>query len=408
MCRVLAFLVFGTALTCAAQPAVWNLERLSQPPQTYPAPDYVPESPQEGGPEMVFTGKDVQSLFYEGLPWQGKPTRVFAFYGLPAHKEGEKVPGMVLIHGGGGTAIDEWVRIWNRRGYAAISMDVTGTRPGGKPGERPAHEWAGPFHYPEGQNLDWPAEDQWVYHAVADAMLANSFLRAQPEVDPERIGVTGISWGGFLTCIVSGVDPRFKFAVPVYGCGFHNEAPCLQPTWQAIGPELAQKWFDLWDPSQYLKNTAMPTLWITGSNDFFAPVHTHAKSFDLVTGPKDLCVPVGMSHSHVHGWAPPEIYAYADSILQGGVPLARVVEQGRENGQVWARFDAQTPIRDAVLVYTADTSDWVKCPWQTIPARIDYASNRIAATIPTDCRAYYFNLTDERDLLVSSRVVLLP
>ena len=32
--------------------------------------------------------------------------------------------------------------------------------------------------------------------------------------------ITGISWGGITTTIVMGIDYRFKFAAPVYGCGF--------------------------------------------------------------------------------------------------------------------------------------------------------------------------------------------
>ncbi|MFN9296691.1 MAG: hypothetical protein ACK6DZ_03155, partial [Acidobacteriota bacterium] len=43
----------------------------------------------------------VKALYYESVPWKGKPTRVFAYYGAPA---GKKLPAMVLIHGGGGTA----------------------------------------------------------------------------------------------------------------------------------------------------------------------------------------------------------------------------------------------------------------------------------------------------------------
>ena len=62
-------------------------------------------------------------------------------------------------------------------------------------------------------------EDQWVYHAVASVVRANSFMRSLPDVDPERIGVTGVSWGGFLTCIAASIDDRFRFAAPVYGCG---------------------------------------------------------------------------------------------------------------------------------------------------------------------------------------------
>ena len=47
-------------------------------------------------------------------------------------------------------------------------------------------------------------------------MVCVPLLRAQPDVDAARIGLTGISWGGYLTCITAGVDDRFRFAVPVY------------------------------------------------------------------------------------------------------------------------------------------------------------------------------------------------
>src|SRR5687767_8648532 len=94
---------------------MWNLEKLSVAPQTYPAPEF-----KEPG---------VEAIFYDALPWKGKPTRVFAWIGMPQHEPGQKVPAMVLVHGGGGTAFAEWVRLWNKRGYAAIAMDTCGSVP---------------------------------------------------------------------------------------------------------------------------------------------------------------------------------------------------------------------------------------------------------------------------------------
>ncbi|MBM3211369.1 acetylxylan esterase, partial [Candidatus Poribacteria bacterium] len=179
---------------------------LLETPEVYPAPDF--QSP------------GVKAIFYQGLPWNSIPTRVFAWYGLPEQRSEAKIPGMVLVHGGGGTAFDYWVRLWNSRGYAAIAMDTCGCIPEGVYGGWHRHDLGGPPGWGGFDQINWPVEAQWTYHAIADIILANSLLRSFPEVDPERIGLTGISWGGYLTCIASGIDNRFNFAVPVYGCGY--------------------------------------------------------------------------------------------------------------------------------------------------------------------------------------------
>jgi dipeptidyl aminopeptidase/acylaminoacyl peptidase len=87
-----------------------------------------------------------------------------------------------------------------------------------------------------------------------------------PEVDRERTGVTGISWGGYLTCITAGVDPRFKLAVPVYGCGIHQDT-VFEPNLNQLSPELAYRWMAAWGPSNYLGASQMPFLWATGQRD---------------------------------------------------------------------------------------------------------------------------------------------
>ena len=50
-------------------------------------------------------GKDAgkaREVYYAGEDFKGKPTRVFAYYGVPERRGQEKLPAMVLIHGGGG------------------------------------------------------------------------------------------------------------------------------------------------------------------------------------------------------------------------------------------------------------------------------------------------------------------
>ena len=52
--------------------------------------------------------------------------------------------------------------------------------------------------------------------ASAVAFCAEDRDRGRVEVEARS---TGVSWGGYLTCIASSLDPRFAFAAPVYGCG---------------------------------------------------------------------------------------------------------------------------------------------------------------------------------------------
>ena len=82
-------------------------------------------------------------------------------------------------------------------------------------------------------SIDKPPTEQWSYHAVAAAIRGHSLIRSFPEVDAQRTAVTGISWGGYLTCIVAGLDSRFKAAVPVYGCGFSPICAELRRLWRS-------------------------------------------------------------------------------------------------------------------------------------------------------------------------------
>lgn len=192
--------------------------------------------------------------------------------------------------------------------------------------------------------LDDPREDQWAFHAVASALLANSLLRSRPEVDADRIGLTGISWGGYLTCIIAGVDSRLKFAAPVYGCGFtldHNFAASVM----AQGKERGERWMRWWDPSAYLGQARMPMLWVTGTNDFAYTFPALQKSYLLAPGPRTLAVRIRMPHGHgAAGEGPEEIRVFADSLLKGGDPLPRFTGQGREGQAVWATYESRVPI----------------------------------------------------------------
>lgn len=382
------------ALEYVAEPPIdpiasmWDLAKLSRPPTMRPA--------------EVFQADGVDAIFYAGLPYRGRPTEVFAYIGMPDVPEGTKVPGIVLIHGGGGTAFADWVRLWNSRGYAAISMDTCGSLPGGGHGRRVRHAKGGPGGWGGYNQIEWPRADQWAYHAIADVVLANSLLRSLPEVDENRIGVTGISWGGYLCGMVSGVDSRFRFAAPVYGCGFTTEH-AFAGSVKGLGEVGADRWMRWWDPSAYLADAKMPMLWISGSNDFAYTLNALRKSYRLAKTPRTLCIRLRMPHGQGEGSKPKEIAAFADSVVKKGAPLAKITGQGKKDAAVWMTFENSVPIVKAELNYTCDTGRWQDKKWMAIPATIQ--DNKATATLPEGAKVYYLNLIDKRDLVVSTEHV---
>ena len=117
---IVAILAAAVAMSAAAafndRYPPWDLERLSKPPATRAWPKEF-----DGG---------ATPIMLEGEPYKGRPTWCFAYYGvLEWATEVNKAPAIVLVHGGLGTAYPEWVRMWVRRGYAAICVDTCGAFP---------------------------------------------------------------------------------------------------------------------------------------------------------------------------------------------------------------------------------------------------------------------------------------
>jgi hypothetical protein len=190
--------------------------------------------------------------------------------------------------------------------------------------------------------------------------------------------------------------------VPVYGCGFLNENSTWLPKLAKMGDEKSARWARLWDPSVYLGAARMPMLWVDGTNDFAYPLDSLQKSYRLPASPRTLCTRVRMPHGHPPGQVPPEILTFANSIVSGGPPLAKITDQGRQGASAWVKFASAAPLARAELNYTRDGGNWKERKWETIPATIGAAASRVTATLPDGASVYYFNLIDGRNLIVSS------
>jgi dienelactone hydrolase len=373
--------------TTARHTGPWNMAALKQAPAA-----------EWGGRTGL-----VQEVYYQAEPYRGKPTRVFAYLGRPASGKGP-FPAMVLVHGGGGKAFREWAELWARRGYVALAMDTSGCGPNGPlPDGGPDQSDTTKFR----DFTDDEATDMWTYHAVNAVIRGASLLTALPEVDHNRVGITGISWGGYLTCIVAGLDDRLKVAVPVYGCGFLGENSCWKATSLAkMRPEARDRWLRDFDPSQYLGGVNCPILFLNSATDFAYPLDSYRACYRLVP-PKfrHVCVVLNLPHGHI--WTFNEVDVFVDSVLRGGPPLPRLEQPKIDGDRVSVKVISPVPVKEAALHYTTDSGEWQKRHWQTLPAELK--DNTIIARLPGQRPlVWYLAVTDERGLRISTEHEELP
>ncbi|MGQ9731527.1 MAG: alpha/beta hydrolase family protein [Candidatus Zipacnadales bacterium] len=143
-------------------------------------------------------------------------------------RSGERRPGILAAHGHGRGKADicgvcdtdnerahitslnyDYAHQFARRGYVVVAPDWRGF------GERRSpDEWVRPNRDP--CNVNYMAMGYLGYHLLAlqiwDGMRTVDYLQSRPEVDPDRLGVGGLSFGGTMTTYLAALDPRLKVA----------------------------------------------------------------------------------------------------------------------------------------------------------------------------------------------------
>ncbi|MBV8890335.1 MAG: alpha/beta fold hydrolase [Alphaproteobacteria bacterium] len=112
---------------------------------------------------------------------------------------GERRAGIVLCHGYTGVRnlyLPDNARVLNEAGYVVLTFDYKG--------------WG---------DSEGPRSRLAPYSRVADVQAALSFLAAQSEVLPERLGLYGTSYGGATVVWTAAIDPRAACIVSVVGIG---------------------------------------------------------------------------------------------------------------------------------------------------------------------------------------------
>lgn len=304
------------------------------------------------------------------------------YLAVPETEPGERVPGIILVHEQGGMAARRWALYWKGRGYAALAL----TR-GGSVGEL--------------SQIHLPPQEQDPYLAVADVLRARVLLSRRPEVDPARIGVCGLGWGGMIACLAAGADGDLAYAASLRGCGFledgsvwekRHRAEVEEPDWRA--------WCALWDPRHYLGRVRCPFLWLGDEHDAAYPLPCVQASMALAGG---RAVRV-LRPSLVSSRGPErsaDLAAFVDGAVGRQPCYPRATAVSARDGQARARFRMEGRTADfASFRRTEDVGAWEDRVWKDYPADFDGACAE--APLPKGATAWYFSVFFDDGRVVSS------
>jgi hypothetical protein len=124
-------------------------------------------------------------------------------------EDGKQHPVAIVLHGTGGKKEGELpvLRKLVAKGIIAVAIDGRYHGERGKPAD---YNNAITQAFKDGGTKGHPM----YYDTVWDVMRLIDLLQSRPEVDPQRIGLMGISKGGIETWLAAAVDPRIAVAIP--------------------------------------------------------------------------------------------------------------------------------------------------------------------------------------------------
>ena len=146
-------------------------------------------------------------------------------------KSGDNLPGILLMHGGGGAAISMVSSGMKMaaKGYVVVSVDEPGVaNPLSNVTDTSSGSWLEIGYGAHRMRMSIDGEinvkASTLYTATATAIRAFSILYNSPLVDNTKLGLTGMSWGGYLTTYLTGaLGSMVEAASSCWGCGFFEE-----------------------------------------------------------------------------------------------------------------------------------------------------------------------------------------
>jgi dipeptidyl aminopeptidase/acylaminoacyl peptidase len=177
---------------------------------------------------------------------------------------GTKLPAIILVHGGPTGAwtsrFDAWGQLLAARGFVVLSPNIRGSTGYG-------HDFM------VLNRRDWGGAD------FKDVMAGVDWLIKKGIADPDRIGIGGWSYGGYMAAWAVTQTTRFKASVSgapmtdlALEYGAEDAGINAYDTWFMGNPYENLPLFTERSPVTYVRNVKTPTLLLCGENDTTDPV----------------------------------------------------------------------------------------------------------------------------------------
>ncbi len=176
---------------------------------------------------------------------------------------GKKYPGLLMIHGGPQSAYLDVLDVSMQR-YAAAGYFVFFCNPRGS------------------TNYGREYMDLRLKYGTVDFKdimdFTDGVLRAYPDIDPDRLGATGGSYGGFMCNWIVGHTDRFKAVISQRSISnWFTKYCCTDISYAAKWGQGGTPWDEpelIWEhsPLKYANNFKTPTLLLQNENDNRCPV----------------------------------------------------------------------------------------------------------------------------------------
>ena len=193
------------------------------------------------------------SLFFTGVGG----ARIHAKYLRPRVPDGHKHPAVLQFHGYTGNSGDWTDKLqFVALGYSVFSMDCRGQ---GGQSEDLGGTRGNTLHGHIIRGLEDGPEGLLFRKVFLDTAQLASIALQMPEVDPERVSVTGYSQGGGLSLVCASLEPRIYRLAPVYPflCDFRRvwEMDLAKEAYQDL-----RDYFRIFDPTHQREQQVFHTL----------------------------------------------------------------------------------------------------------------------------------------------------